>query len=161
MEPGLSHSHRPVARHCSRQLPSRLASSELDQVRHLYCSSSSHPCPGRRHPEADPVGKAYRPPFRSGARLPVFRHHRIRPAPGDFVQQPRPGQTRVPGRSGIDSRGRIEPDRRGVLPPRPVCGGKPEHLRDDYSGRPRRDSSWRLSHSTTRRRNVSPHLHEL
>src|SRR2546427_4891275 len=101
------------------------------------------------------------PPFRRGPGLLFSRPPRTRPAPGDFVQQPRPGQTRVPGRSGIDSRGRIEPDRRGVLPPRPVCGGKPEHLRDDYSGRPRRDSSWRLSHSTTRRRNVSPHLHEL
>src|SRR5438093_1324981 len=99
--------------------------------------------------------------FVNGALLPVFRHHRIRPTPGDFVQQPRPGQTRVPGRSRIDSRGRVEPDRHGVLPPRPVRGGKPEHLPDDYSGRPRWDSAWRLPHSATRRRDVSSHLNEL
>src|SRR5437773_1948146 len=70
-------------------------------------------------------------------------------------------RTRVPGRSRIDSRGRVEPDRHGVLPPRPVRGGKPEHLPDDYSGRHRWDSAWRLPYSATRRRDVSPHLHEL
>src|SRR6266545_4387356 len=67
MEAGLSHSHRPAARYCARQLPSHLAASRLDQVCHLFCSSSSHPCSGSRCTEADPVGTDYRPPLRNGA----------------------------------------------------------------------------------------------